>query len=178
MWLPPDSTARLGRRLVVAGLLAVTAGSLAACNFRPMYGVSPAGTDVSAELAYVSIPERRDRLGQLIRNRLLSTMSPAGGPLGDRYVLEFKPVVSTNRLAIEPDGDVSRRLYKLAVEYRLTDTQTKKVVHSGKTFTHLAYTRVRSEFANIQAETNLSERASIQVADDIRTRIAAYFASI
>ena len=147
MWLPPDKSPRPGRRFVFAALVAVMASGVGACNFRPMYGVSPAGTDVTAELAYVAVPERRDRLGQLIRNRLLSTMSPAGGPLGDRYVLDFKPVVSTSRLAIEPDGDVSRRLYKLAVEYRLTDTQTKKVVHSGRTFTHLAYTRVRSEFA-------------------------------
>ncbi len=160
-------------------LLALLAGlgMLGGCSFKPLYGVSADGGQVAQELAYVAIPERRDRLHQLIRNQLLSTMSPAGSPGGDRYRLEFTPRVDSNNVVIEPDGDVSRRLYKLAVDYRLIDSQSDKVLHQGRTFSHLSYDRVRSEFANIQAETDLRERASIQVADDIRTRLAAYFAS-
>lgn len=177
MSLLPETYARVGRRVCVLAMLVGSVSILSGCGFKPLYGVSPTGVDVAAELAYVAIPKRRDRLGQLIRNQLLSTMSPAGGPLDDRYTLVFTPSVSTNQLVIEPDGDVSRRLYKLSVEYRLIDTKTKKVVHRGKSFSHLAYDRTRSEFSNIQAENDMSERASIQVADDIRTRIAAYFAS-
>lgn len=150
---------------------------LSGCAFKPLYGVNPSGVSVSDELAYVSIPKRKDRVGQLIRNRLLSTMSPAGGPVGDRYILELRPESNTNQLLIQPDGDIVRRLYELSVEYRLIDTNRKKILHEGKTFSHVAYDRVRSEFANIQAETDATERASIQVADDIRTRLANYFAS-
>lgn len=150
---------------------------LGGCGFKPLYGVTDEGGHVADELSYVAIPEKRDRLHQLIRNQLLSTMSPAGGPNGDRYRLEFVPRVDANNVVIEPDGDVSRRLYKLAVDYRLLDNGSDKVLHQGRTFSHLSYDRVRSEFANIEAEKDIRERASIQVADDIRTRLAAYFAS-
>ena len=152
-------------------------GLLSGCGFKPLYGVTDEGSHVADELSYVAIPERRDRLHQLIRNQLLSTMSPAGSQGGDRYRLEFIPQVDANNVVIEPDGDVSRRLYKLAVDYRLLDNRNDKVLHQGRTFSHLSYDRVRSEFANIEAEKDISERASIQVADDIRTRLAAYFAS-
>ena len=160
-------------------LLALLAGLglLSGCGFKPLYGVTDEGGHVADELAYVAIPERRDRLHQLIRNQLLSTMSPTGAQGGDRYRLEFTPRVNTNSVVIEPDGDVSRRLYKLAVDYRLLDNRSDKVLHQGSTFSHLSYDRVRSEFANIEAEKDIRERASIQVADDIRTRLAAYFAS-
>ena len=161
--------------LVVALAMAVALSS--GCSFRPMYGETAEGGLVVDELAYVAIPEQRDRLHQLIRNQLLSTMSPAGGPIGDRYVLEFTPRVSDNNMVIEPDGDVSRRLYMLSVEYRLIETASEKIIHEGKTFSHLSYDRVRSEFSNVQAQTDISERASIQAADDIRTRLAGFFAS-
>ena len=178
MWSPLERSRTVLRR---AGFfVAVVAGiaMLGGCaSFKPLYGTSTEGGRVADELSYVAIPERRDRLHQLIRNQLLSTMSPAGGPHGDRYILDFTPLANTNAVVIEPDGDVSRRLYRLAVEYRLIETASDKVIHEGKTFSHLAYDRVRSEFANVQAETDIRERASIQVADDIRTRLAAFFAS-
>ena len=83
-----------------------------------------------------------------------------------------------SRTVIEANSDVSRRLFVLNVEYRLIDNATDKVLHQGKTFSHVAYDRVRSEFANIQADTDVRERASIEVANDIRTRLAVYFSSL
>ena len=151
---------------------------LTGCGFKPLYGVTQDGSSVATELSYVTIPEPRDRMAQLIRNNLLSTMSPAGRPLGDRYRLEYKVKTSTNDLVVERDTDVSRRQFRLAVDYSLIDTKSNKEVHRGRTFSHLAYDRVESEFSNVQAETNVRERAAYQVADDIRTRLAAYFSSI
>lgn len=161
--------------LTVALLAGLTA--LGGCGFKPLYGTNEDGGQVASELSYVAIPEHRDRLGQLVRNKLLSTMSPAGGPQAEKYILEFTPSSNANDLVIESNTDISRRLYKLSVEYRLINKTSNKVVHQGKTFSHVAYDRVRSEFANIQAESNVRERAAHQVADDIRTRLAAYFSS-
>lgn len=177
MWSRPDGYAAGLRGAVVAAVMSAALAGLGGCGFKPLYGVSADGTEVTEELSYIGIPERRDRLSQLIRNKLLSTMSPPGGPIGERYVLEFVPRVKTDDVVIQDDSDVSRRLYKLSVEYRLIDKESRKVVHEGRTFSHVSYDRVRDEFANIQAETDVKERASIQVADDIRTRLAAYFAS-
>ena len=105
-------------------------------------------------------------------------MAPPGGPLDDKYILEFVARSDIKETVIESNSDVSRRLFVLNVEYRLIDNATDKVVHQGKTFSHVAYDRVRSEFANIQADTDVRERASIEVANDIRTRLAVYFSSL
>lgn len=177
MWSHLEHRYIAWRRAGMAAALVAGLSMLGGCGFKPLYGVSSDGGRIAAELAYVGIPERRDRLGQLIRNKLLSTMSPPGGPTAEKYILEFSPAPDTNDLVIESNADISRRLYKLSVEYRLIDKSSNKVVHQGKTFSHVAYDRVTSEFANIQAETNVRERAAFQVADDIRTRLAAYFSS-
>jgi len=166
-------TAPLGAVCIV---LAASIG-LAGCAFKPLYGVTSTGSEVNTELAYIAIPEQNTRLNQLIRNDLLSSMSPAGGPLGDRYRLEYVTRGSTFDMILERNTDVSRKMYKLDVAYRLFDNETGKVIHKGRTFSNVAYDRVTQEFSNIHARTNAEERAAQQVADDMRTRIAAYFSS-
>jgi len=177
MWSHPNIKNVAWRRvgLTVALLAGLTV--LGGCGFKPLYGTDDDGGGVATELSYVAIPEQRQRLGQLVRNKLLSTMSPPGGPVAEKYILEFTSTSNANDLVIESNTDISRRLYKLSVEYRLISKTSNKVVHRGKTFSHVAYDRVSSEFSNIQAESNVRERAAHQVADDIRTRLAAYFSS-
>jgi hypothetical protein len=51
------------------------------------------------------------------------------------------------------------------------------VLHSGKTFSQVSYDVVREPFADMQAEANAMERAAHEVSMDIRSRLAAYFAS-
>src|SRR5436305_1654716 len=64
---------------------------LSACgNIHPLYGTAGADSpSVAAVLASIAIPEPDTRLGQLIRNDLISTMRPAGTARSDRYTLEI-----------------------------------------------------------------------------------------
>jgi len=178
MWLQPESSAVFSRRAVLATVTVVGLSVLTGCGFKPLYGVTQDGSAVSSELSYVTNPEPRHLLAQLIRHHLLSTMSPAGGPVGDRYRREYDIKTSSNDLVVQQNTDVARRQYRLSVDYRLIDSKSNKELHRGRTFSHLAYDRVESEFSNLQAETDVRERAANQVADDIRTRLAAYFSSI
>ena len=57
------------------------------------------------------------------------------------------------------------------------DRSNGEVVTQGKTFSQASYDVIRQPFADLQAETNATERAVHEVSADIRTRIAAYFAS-
>ncbi len=172
-----NKSRKFGRALVCAGTLAFGAVALSGCGFQPLYGVTSSGTRVNSELAYVMIPEQTTRLNQLIRNGLLSTMSPPGGPLGERYRLEFAASGRIFDIVKAINTDTLRRLYKLNVQYRLFDTATGEVIHEGKTFSDIAYDRTGLEFSNIQAQNNAEERAALQVGDDIRTRLAAFFAA-
>ena len=147
------------------------------CDFRPLYGTSESGGQIAGQLAAVSVDQQHDRLGQLIRNEIVSGISPAGTSTGDAYRLElsseddeFKSIDATNT---EP----LRLQYKVNASFTLYDNQTGKAVHSGKTFAQASYDRVDAPAANLQALTNAQERAAREVGQDIRVRLAAYFSS-
>ena len=157
------------------GMMTLAIGlSVSACGFQPLYGTSPAGSNVATELSAVAIDEQDTRLGQLIRNDLLSTMSGAGET---RYRLQLMALDGTKTM-IENDNEDTRRFnYRVNVAYRLIDRQTGQELNSGKTFSQVSYDRTTSDFSNVQAETNAMERAAKEVGNDIRTRLAAYFAA-
>lgn len=164
-------------RAVAAMLLIALGLALGGCGFRPLYGQIDGDSSVSDALASISIAEPDSRVAQLIRNELVSTISPAGSRPGGAYVLDIEPELK-NELAIEEfNTDDIRRTVRLRAEFRLTDTLAGKVVYSGKTFSQVSYDRVGAPFADLQAKTNAEERAAKEIGIDIRTRLAAYFAS-
>lgn len=163
-----------------AGLPAAAVGLallLAGCGYRPLYGSLDSNSSVAAELAAVSIPEPDNRTTQLIRNELISTISPAGSGGVGPYVLEIEPEKFDDPAIIAFNADDIRRTVKLKVDFRLRDRASGKVVYSGKSFSNVSYDRVQAPFADLQARTNAEERAAREIGGDIRTRLAAYFAS-
>lgn len=155
--------------LVVAAALV-----LAGCGYRPLYGSSSETAGVAATLSSVSIPEAEDRVGQLIRNDLLSSMRAGEGE--QKYTLLLKPVVKRSGVIDKPQPNVTRDAITLAVSYELVERSSGTVVHTGKTFSNASFDIIRQPFADLQAETNATERAVHEVSSDIRTRLAAYFA--
>jgi len=164
---------RAGLSTVLVALAVVLAG----CGYRPLYGTIEGNSSVAGALASISIPEPTDRVSQLIRNELVSTISPAGVSSSGAYVLEILPELK-NELAIEEfnTNDI-RRTVRLRATFRLTDTVAGKLIFSGKTFSQVSYDRVGAPFADLQAKTNAEERAAKEIGGDIRTRLAAFFAS-
>lgn len=157
-------------------LLACAVVLLAGCGYRPLYGTSsvePAG--VSASLSQVAVPEASDRVGQLIRNGLLPAMGNGSG--AERYTLRMKPSLRKTGIIRQSQPAVTRQAIHLSVAYELVDRGNGGTVHSGKTFSQASFDVVRQPFADMQAETNATERAALEVAADIRTRLAAYFAT-
>lgn len=151
---------------------------LPACGFQPLYGTS--GLDnasVSAKLAGVSIPEQSTRSGQLIRNAMLSAIAPAGTYAHAAYRFDMTPKDNEQDSVEARNTDVLRVSYRLNVSFDLVDISTGKSVYSGKTFSYVSYDRTGTPFANEQARTNAEDRAAQEVALDMRTRLAAYFAN-
>jgi LPS-assembly lipoprotein len=156
-------------------VLVAAALALGGCGYRPLYGSSADSAGVTATLASVSIPEPTDRVGQLIRNDLISSMRSGSGE--DRYLLTLTPVVKRTGIIDRPQPAVTRQAINLSVSYELTDKQTGQRLHAGKTFSQASFDVIRQPFADLQAETNATERAAHEVSADIRTRVAAYFSS-
>ncbi len=145
------------------------------CGYRPLYGTTGDDRGVVAALASVSIPEADTRLGQIVRSDLLSAMRPAGTAAQDRYVLVLQPEVKSSSIIDKPLPNTTRRSVQVVVNFKLMGGDG--VLYSGKTFSQVSYDVVREPFADMQAEANAMERAAHEVSMDIRSRVAAYFAS-
>jgi LPS-assembly lipoprotein len=163
-------------RLALSQTLLALIFVLSACGFEPLYGTSPGGSNVAAQLSAIEIDEQDNRLGQLIRNDLLSSF--AGVPSHpSRYRLQFVAIAGSQTLIEHSNEDTRRFSYRVNVDYRLIEERTGKELKAGKTFSQVSYDRTTSDFANVQAETNAMERAAKEIGNDIRTRLAAYFSS-
>lgn len=162
------------RRFVLWLACAATLAA-AGCGYRPLYGTAGDGRGVVAAMASVSIPEADTRLGQIVRSDLLSAMRPAGTGTQDRYVLMLRTEVKTASVIDKPLPNFTRRSVQVVVNFELTGSEG--MLNSGKTFSQVSYDVVREPFADMQAEANAMERAAHEVSMDIRSRLAAYFAS-
>ena len=162
--------------LVVLPLLML----LGACGFKPLYGTDGTSPGVAGDLASVSIAEPTDRLAQLIRNDLLSAMRPAGTAEPDRYKLDIEAKATEDKSIEEKSSNAAstRRLtVRMMASFELKDVSGGKTVYKGRTFSNVSYDDVQQSFADLQARTNAMERGAHEIALDIRTRLAAHFAS-
>ena len=95
-------------RRAPAILVVAAALLLAGCGYRPLYGSSSETAGVAATLSSVSIPEAEDRVGQLIRNDLLSSMRAGEGE--QKYTLLQAETNATERAVHEVSSDIRTRL--------------------------------------------------------------------
>jgi LPS-assembly lipoprotein len=173
---------RIAVRLVaVAALAALTAGC-----FQPMYAEHADGTPALREkLMGVEIPpvdkanaSREARVGVEIRNALAFKLygSATGMPPTHRLVLRF--TTSRSSLMIDPNtGLPTGENYGIDAQYNLIELATNKSVMTGTTFSRVSYDMPGSyqRFARSRALRDAEDRASNEIAENINTRLAAFF---
>ena len=122
----------------------------------------------------VELPE--GRLGQLVRNELLFLMNSRDE--GALYTLDIKPSSSKTALFSNTVGRVTSYSYNLTASWVLTSKATGEVLTSGRSQAAASYNRTDQPFANERAERDAEERAARVLAENIATRISAYFATV
>jgi LPS-assembly lipoprotein len=175
------STRIAARLLAVAALAALTAGC-----FQPMYAAHTDGTPALREkLMGVEVPplnysnaSREARLGVEIRNALAFKMygGATGMPPTHRLVIKL----NTNRtsLIVDPStGLPSIENYGIDSQYNLIDIATNKSVMTGTTFSRVSYDIPGSyqRFSRARAFRDAEDRACQEIAENIQTRLAAFF---
>lgn len=158
-------------RAPIAAILAVMALLSGCANVQPLYG-EPGG-NVDDTLASVRIEEERDRLGQLVRNELISTM----GATGSTYALKLDVTDDTSTVVTYPDPRTRRSAAVVEARYQLFGDDTRKSLTEGKVRSSVSYdmTRDQQPIADRQARADAERRAAIEIASEIRTRLAVYF---
>jgi LPS-assembly lipoprotein len=169
------------RLLVVAGLSALTAGC-----FQPMYADRGDGSPALRDkLAAIDLPpidkpnaSREARVGVEIRNQLAFKLygTATGAPPLYKLVMRFGSGRSS--LIVDPNtGLPTSENVSIDTSYQLVELATNKTVLSGSTFSRVSYDMPGSyqRFARTRAYRDAEDRAALEIADNINTRLAAYF---
>ncbi|MGD9785543.1 MAG: hypothetical protein AB7E80_12345 [Hyphomicrobiaceae bacterium] len=167
--------------LQLALALALTAPLLAACGdsgFRPLYGTSSiGGANVSERMAQVEIAPVPGRVGQRVRNDLIFHTTGGDHPLPPAYRLEIAIRESITSTLVKISGDASGSVYNLNADFRLIRISDKQVVLQGKSAGRAGFERFKAIFSNVRARQDAENRAASSVAQDLKTRLAAFLSS-
>lgn len=154
---------------------AAVAGPTAACGLRPLYGEQPSGGSTLGELQTIRIQPAADRPGQQLHNALRNEINPRGQPLDPRYTLAVDLVVSKQETGVRKDETATRANLVLSGRYRLIRDSDQVQMTSGIAKSVASYNIVDSEFGTYAAEEDAQSRAIVQLAQQLRLRLATYF---
>ena len=169
----PDPPLARRMRASPAVAAALISASVAACGFRPLHapgGGAPEG------LAGIEIAHMPDRLGQVVRNRLLDLLTPRGPAAAPAYRLAVSLRASKEALAITREASATRFNVSLEADYVLSSIATGEAASRGRARAAAAYNVVASDYANVVAERDAERRAAREIADELKTRVAAFLA--
>jgi LPS-assembly lipoprotein len=169
------------RFAAVAALAALTAGC-----FQPMYAEHRDGSpELRDKLSAVDLPpidkpnaSPEARVGVAIRNALAFKLygNATGSPPIYKLVMRFSSGRSSLIVSTQT-GLPTTETYGIDVQYNLVEIATNKSVVNGSTFSRVSYDMPGSyqRFARTRAYDNAQDRAAEEIADNINTRLAAFF---
>jgi LPS-assembly lipoprotein len=173
MWsskrLFPDFAGRL--LIVIACLMPL---ALTSCGFRPLYGKESYDATVEDDLASVQVLPIMDRTGQLVHNALLTDFNPYGEPTKPRYRLVTAVTVGVSQQALRKDDTATRNQITYNITFYLYENNAR--VMTGSFSKWFSYDFLEQHYANVSAADDIHRQAAQAVADEIRNRVAAYFA--
>ncbi|GLH77608.1 hypothetical protein SSBR45G_25160 [Bradyrhizobium sp. SSBR45G] len=173
---------RIAARLIaVAALAGLTAGC-----FQPMYAEHADGTPgLREKLMGVDLPpvdkpnaSPEARIGVDIRNALAFKLYGTATGMAPTHKLVLKFQTSRSSLIVsQTTGLPTTENVGIDVQYNLVELATNKSVMTGTTFARTSYDIPGSyqRFSRQRAFRDAEDRASEEVAEKIKTRLAAYF---
>lgn len=153
-------------------LVALIGLSLSGCGLRPLYAGGEAGPVVQT-LRGVQVAPIPGQNGWLVRTALQDRLGNPGSE-GVRYRLEVQLDDDITGFGIRSDNAVTRERRTLRARYRLIDSERGTVVLDATAGSDAGIDVVSSEYATVAAEQTALERLSVEVADQIVSRLALY----
>lgn len=158
-------------RLGGCGVLAL---ALAGC-FRPLYGPSASGVPVQDILATISVDPVSDRIGHyLVEELRFNLLNGLQEPVKPVYKLTMsieEKVASA--IVSSQTGRASNATVTVTVNYTLNKYGTQDKVLGGIAVGSASYDRSVQRFASVRAARDAEIRVARNLADQIRTRLAA-----
>ncbi len=146
----------------------------AGCGFQPLYGSHSFDPNMQQDLGSIDVLPLPDRQGQLVHNALLTALNPKGPSPHPRYHLSVNVSVAETQQALRTDDTATRNVMTFSTSYWLYEDKTR--VLNGSFSQIFSYDFLEEHYANVSAAEDIRKRAAQSVADEIRNRMAAYFA--
>ncbi len=165
------------------GTVLLVAAALASCGFEPMYaertGTPPAGhpaqSGVRSDMFGTRVGTISDRIGQVLRNQLVDRLNPQGEPAQPVYYLMIRLNEQRESVLTRSDEFSTATNLRLLADYEVRDPQGN-VLTTGYSRAVTRYNTLQSQYATIAAEQNARERAARELAEDIRAKLAVFYA--
>jgi LPS-assembly lipoprotein len=141
------------------------------CTLQPLYSGGASGA-VAQSLRHVEVAPIGGRAGWLVRTALEDRLGNGGGEA--RYRLEVELDDQITGYGIRADNAVTRQRRTLRARYRLIENERGTVVVDATAGSDAGVDVVSSEYATVAAEQTALERLSIEIADQIVTRLALF----
>jgi LPS-assembly lipoprotein len=163
----------LGAVLLFGSLMLSGCGD---AGFRPLYAsVGANNGNVSERLREVDLAPIPGRVGQRIRNEMIF-QTTGGGDAAPAYGYRLEVVLneSLTSTLVRATGEAEGQIYAVQASFRLVDTRQKKVVFEGTSHARAGFERFVSIYSNVRAREDAENRVARSIAEDLKTRLAAY----
>jgi len=163
--------------------------ALASCGFEPLYVERHSDqkwyyqgqfdTSITNEMAQIKVEPADERIGQLVRNELLDSLTPKGAPDKPKYRLKIENIdKSVTEQAMRDDITATRERVEYKLNYVLIDASNSEKLVSGDTLALLGYDIMANPYSTTFSQKKVEKDAAKIMADDISLRIGAYFHSV
>ena len=169
------------RKMLQTMLLAGALAPLSGCGFRPLYGNASAvstssGTSVNQQMAGIRIDSISSREGQQLHNALRDRFNPLGQPVSSAYTLSVSLAIRSYGALSKRDLSATRRNVELNAFYSLRDN-TDKVLMTDRSAITTGFDEFDDPLNDITAYEDTIRRGTLQLAEQIRTRVAVFMTS-
>ncbi|MGH8735715.1 MAG: LPS assembly lipoprotein LptE, partial [Burkholderiales bacterium] len=134
------------------------------------------GSRVDQQMAGIHIDAIANREGQQLHNALRDRFNPLGQPTDSAYALGVSLTIRTYGALSKRDLSATRRNVELSAFYALRDNADKVVMTDRSTIT-TGYDEFDDPLNDISAYEDTIRRATLQLAEQIRTRVAVFMTS-
>jgi LPS-assembly lipoprotein len=155
--------------------------ALAGC-FRPLYGPTASGQKLEDVLAAVDVempstPAGQERIGHYLRSELIFDLDGSGRPAPKRYKLTLDTAETIQPVSVDTlTGRADQAMLNGTARFSLKDLEGR-TVFAGTARANATYQRDEQRFASVRAARDADIRVAKLLADDIKQRLAAHFAS-
>jgi len=155
-------------------LLFISLLFISACGFKPLYEAGGSSVAMQAKLSAIDVGPIPDRLGQIMRNRLLDRLNVSAT---QQYHLDIMLTQSTEGYGVRPDGGTTQEQLTIVAAVKLVALEDDTVLFEEEMRARTAYDLVLSDFATVTQREDSARRLVLELAERIHRRLAFQFAN-